>query len=234
MSIGKPRFDAVCFDFDSTLCRLEGIDELAARAGVESQIAPLTAAAMDGIIPLDDVYAARLDIVRPGRDAISWLGERYIGEMVPGADIAIEALQRANVAVYIVSGGIRGAILPFAAKCNITADRVHAVEITFDASGNYLNFDRTSPLTKRDGKAVVCQQLSRSHATLALVGDGVTDLAARGGGACFVGFGGVVSRDAVRQGADYYVAGPRLSDVLDVLLDGRQASVAPAEGGPIA
>lgn len=218
MRKGEPRFDAVCFDFDSTLSRLEGIDELAARAGVADKIAPLTAAAMDGAIPLDSIYATRLDIIRPTREAITWLGERYISEMVPGADTTIEMLHRANVAVYIVSGGLRAAILPFAQRCKIAPNNVYAVDIVFDANGNYLDFDRASPLIKPDGKAVICRELSRRHATLALVGDGVTDLAARNGGAWVVGFGGVVSRDLVRRGADHYVAGPSLNDILEVLL----------------
>lgn len=219
MTIGRPRFEAVCFDFDSTLSRLEGIDELAARAGVENEIAPLTAAAMDGSIPIDKVYGRRLDIVRPGREDISWLAERYLGEMVPGAVATIDTLQRANVAVYIVSGGIRGAILPFAERCNIASDHVFAVEIRFDGQGNYLDFDRVSPLTMPDGKAVICRQLSCRHAALALVGDGVTDLQARFGGACVVGFGGVVSRDAVYRGADHFAAGPNLSDTLEFLFE---------------
>ena len=219
MTFGVPRFEAVCFDFDSTLSRLEGIDELAAHAGVESQIAPLTAAAMEGAIPLDAVYGARLDIVRPGRDAIAWLGERYVSTIVPGAEATVEALQRANVAVYIVSGGIRAAVLPLAEKCGIAHDHVFAVDITFDADGGYSDFDRASPLTRADGKAVVCRLLSQRHRTLALVGDGITDVAARNGGAYIVGFGGVVARDVVRAGADCFIAGPRLTDVLGALFD---------------
>lgn len=209
----------MCFDFDSTLSRVEGIDELAARAGVESQIARLTEAAMEGRIPLDSIYAARLEIVRPGREAVTWLGERYISELVPGADATISALQRENVAVYIVSGGIRGAILPSAEKCGIPPEHVYAVEIAFDANGVYKEFDRTSPLTKADGKAIVCRTLSQRHGALALVGDGTTDLAARNGGAYVIGFGGVVERDAVRGGADHYVAGPCLTDVLHIILE---------------
>jgi phosphoserine phosphatase len=219
LTIDTPRFHAVCFDFDSTLSRVEGIDELAARAGVESQIARLTEAAMEGRIPLDSIYAARLEIVRPGREAVTWLGERYISELVPGADATISALQRENVAVYIVSGGIRGAILPSAEKCGIPPEHVYAVEIAFDANGVYKEFDRTSPLTKADGKAIVCRTLSQRHGALALVGDGTTDLAARNGGAYVIGFGGVVERDAVRGGADHYVAGPCLTDVLHIILE---------------
>ena len=39
---------AVCFDIDSTVCLDEGIDVLAAHAGVGAQVAELTHAAMGG------------------------------------------------------------------------------------------------------------------------------------------------------------------------------------------
>ena len=48
----RPRFNAVCFDCDSTLSRIEGIDELGRNAGCEAEIAELTNAAMDGKIAL--------------------------------------------------------------------------------------------------------------------------------------------------------------------------------------
>ena len=44
--IQPPKFDAVCFDCDSTLSRIEGINELARRAGCEAEIASMTEAAM--------------------------------------------------------------------------------------------------------------------------------------------------------------------------------------------
>ena len=56
-----PKFDAVCFDCDS----IEGIDQLARRSGCDAKIASLTEAAMNGAIPLEAVYAKRLDLVRP-------------------------------------------------------------------------------------------------------------------------------------------------------------------------
>lgn len=215
----KPRFDAVCFDFDSTLTRLEGIDELARRAGIEKDIAPLTALAMDGVVALDEVYSRRLEILRPDRAAVSWLGARYIEEKVPGADATVEALHHAGVAVYIVSGGLREAILPFAAKLGILAPRVHAVDIEFAADGSFKDFDRTSPLVKSDGKAVICHALVQNHRAVALVGDGFSDIAAKTSGAYVVGFGGVVARDIVRREADMFISGPSLEDTLHILFE---------------
>jgi phosphoserine phosphatase len=91
-----PKFDAVCFDCDSTLTRIEGIDELARRSGCEAKIASLTEAAMNGAIPLEAVYAKRLDLVRPDRAALAWLAGRYTDEMVSGAAETIATPTKAS------------------------------------------------------------------------------------------------------------------------------------------
>ena len=200
MTEAAPRFDAVCFDCDSTLSRIEGIDELAARAGVEDLIAPLTSAAMDGSIPLDAVYGKRLDIVRPDAAALSWLGARYIADIVPGALDAVRELQANDGAVYIVSGGLRGCILPLVDALGLDADSVHAVDVFFDRDGRYRDFDQASPLTRPDGKARVCGRLLERHRGVALVGDGVTDVTADAAGIFVVGFGGVVAGDGLQRG----------------------------------
>ena len=86
------KFGAICFDCDSTLTRIEGIDELARRSAVVTEIAPLTVAAMEGALSLEEVYARRLEMVRPSRDALAWLGERYVEEMVEGARETVRVL----------------------------------------------------------------------------------------------------------------------------------------------
>lgn len=216
----RSKFDAVCFDCDSTLSRLEGIDELARRVGVDAEIAPLTAAAMDGSIPLDDIYAKRLAIVRPDRSALAWLGQRYVEEAVPGARKTIDALHRASMPVFIVSGGLLPAILPLSAELGIPRNNVYAVDVTFGYDGSYRDFNCHSPLSRPNGKADVCRELIRVYPSLAMVGDGVTDLAARKAGAYIVGFGGVAQRDAVVRSADVFIADRDLTATLDVLLKG--------------
>jgi phosphoserine phosphatase len=214
----KRAFDIVCFDCDSTLSRIEGIDELARRAGVEDEVAPLTAAAMVGAISLDSIYARRLSAVHPDRASIEWLGRRYIEEMVPGAPETIAALNRAGTSVHIVSGGLRPAIEPLASVLDIPAAHVHAVDVVFEDDGTYRDFDRRSPLVHPDGKAVVCRSLAASRHSIALVGDGATDLTARKSGVFVIGFGGVARREALVKDADVFVAGPDLTAALDALL----------------
>jgi len=214
----RRRFDIVCFDCDSTLSRIEGIDELALRAGLEQDVAPLTAAAMAGTIPLDAVYAERLSMIRPDRASIDWLARRYVEEMVPGAGETITALTRAGTSVHIVSGGLRPALESLARELAVPASNVHAVDVFFEGNGTYRDFDHGSPLSHPDGKAVVCRSLAGRHASIALVGDGATDLAARACGVFVVGFGGVRRRDALVRGADIFIDSPDLTMVLGPLL----------------
>jgi phosphoserine phosphatase len=216
--VPRPPFDAICFDCDSTLTTLEGIDELAVRAGCVDAIAPLTAAAMDGTLSIEEVYAKRLDLIRPDRAAIAWLGERYTVELVAGAAETIAALHHLNKSVHVVSGGLLQPVAHLAACLGIPSANVHAVSVNFDTAGAYAGFDMASPLARADGKAtIVCAIIAQWGAT-ALVGDGVTDLRARDGGAFVVGFGGVAARPAVIARADTFVPGPSLRDTLHTLL----------------
>jgi phosphoserine phosphatase len=215
----KRLFDIVCFDCDSTLSRIEGIDELAKRAGVEDEVAPLTAAAMAGTLSLDAVYAQRLSLVRPNRASLEWLSRRYVEGLVPGARETITALTQAGTSVHIVSGGLRPALEPLARKLDVPASHVHAVDVFFDEAGVYRDFDHESPLSHPDGKAIVCRSLAQRSASIALVGDGATDLAAREFGVFVVGFGGVTRREILAEKADVFVASPELTAVLYILLD---------------
>ena len=211
-------FDLVCFDCDSTLSRVEGIDALARRAGVEQEVAPLTAAAMAGELALDAVYRKRLDLVRPDRAAVDWLAELYVEQVVPGAVETVAALHGAGKDVHIVSGGLRQAILPLAARLGIRFENIHAVDVVFGDEDSYADFDRASPLARPGGKAEICRVLGSAGKSVALVGDGATDIEAREAGAYIVGFGGVVVRDTVKSGADIFFSGPSLTVVLEALL----------------
>ncbi len=210
-------FDAVCFDCDSTLSRIEGIDELARRAGLFDACSALTEQAMNGELPLEAVYARRLEMIRPNRAALDWLAELYIAEMTPGALTAVQTLTEQGKNVHIISGGLRQAILPLAAVLGVPDERVHAVDIFLDRQSEYTDFDRASPLAVSGGKARICRRIRLTQPRLAMVGDGKTDLEAKLAGAYMVGFGGVADRPLVRAEADFFIGGPSLADVLAVL-----------------
>lgn len=209
-------FEIICFDCDSTLSKIEGIDELARRVGLGEQLAKLTDAAMNGEVALEDIYGKRLDLIKPNRDAILWLADLYISELVDGVQDVFAQLQQHNKTIHIISGGLLPAILPLAKLLNVPVENVHAVDVYFAENGDYLGYETDSPLAKNGGKAEVVKSLQAK--SLVMIGDGKTDLEAQQAGAKVIGFGGVVNRKLVRENADFFVADENLTAVLPFLL----------------
>ncbi|MBS4051898.1 MAG: HAD-IB family phosphatase [Methylomonas sp.] len=211
-------FDVICFDCDSTLSRVEGIDELARRQGSFERVAAMTDAAMNGEMALEAVYGDRLNVIKPDQAAIDWLAELYIAEMVDGAAETVKTLRDNGKLIHIISGGLRQAILPLAALLGIPEEHVHAVDVVFDEQGRYVDFARQSPLVVSGGKARICRRLRMHHSSLVMVGDGKTDLEAKLAGAYMIGFGGVVKRPLVREQADLFLADTSLTAILPYVL----------------
>ena len=227
-------FQRVIFDCDSTLVTIECIDELARLKGMATRIAALTERAMNGEIPLEQVYAERLALLQPTRAELEEIGRLYRRNLVADAREVIATLQSAGVAVFIVSGGLLRAVIDVARELNIQDANVRAVPVEFDQlqgawwqywkPGNnrdekYLAFAPT-PLAESSGKIAIARELSAGQRVM-LVGDGVTDLAAKAAVRVFVGFGGVARRDAVIEGAEVFVE--RLSAILPLALSRESA-----------
>ncbi|MGR8941098.1 MAG: HAD-IB family phosphatase [Gammaproteobacteria bacterium] len=211
-------YGIICFDCDSTLSKIEGIDELAGRAGLREEMSILTEAAMNGEVPLEAVYEKRLTLIRPNADSIDWLAGLYVAEVVEGALDVCAALMAHGKEVHIVSGGLRQAILPLADYLRIPEGHVHAVDIYFNADGSYRNYDQTNPLARTGGKTQICRDLKRPEHPLVMIGDGKTDMEAKQDGVSVIGFGGVAARPVVRELADHFVEGPSLAAVLRHIL----------------
>lgn len=188
----------VVLDVDSTLSGIEGVDWLAERRGpaVAAAVQAMTAAAMDGGQPLEDVFGARLALIQPGRDDILALAEAYREALAPGATGAIAAGRALGVRWVLVSGGLRAAILPMAAALGIPAADVHAVDVYGDADGAYAGFDEASPLARSGGKPALVRQLGLAGPVVA-VGDGSTDAELAPLVDAFWAFTGFTARPAV-------------------------------------
>jgi phosphoserine phosphatase len=220
-------FRTVLFDCDSTLSAIEGIDELA--GALRPEIERLTDAAMRGEVSLESIYGARLALIKPSRKQVNDLAVRYVLEMVPDARETVVALLAEGIAVRIVSGGIRQAIIPLAQALGLTAADVGAVRLKFSSDGTYSGFDEASPLTRSAGKLEIVQRWrSELPAPIMFVGDGMTDLEARPAVDSFVAFAGVVDRPAVTSRADVIVRARSLSPILPIALGGRRPASDPA------
>lgn len=215
-----PPFRSVWFDCDSTLSAIEGVDELARELAPElrAEITALTERAMDGEIPLADVYGLRLHRLAPARAQLARIGELYVQHALPDARLVVAALVALGKTVGIVSGGLRDAVVVLARHLGIAESHVEAVRLRFGPTGEYAGFDDQSPLARNGGKPQLLAARPAAERPLAFVGDGVTDLEAAAVVDRFIGFGGIARREAVESRAAFYVTGPRLAGVLPHLL----------------
>jgi phosphoserine phosphatase len=197
----------ICFDCDSTLSSVEGIDELARFRGAEvlARVESLTRDAMEGKIRIEDVFGRRLDLIRPGREEVDRLGRLYVETAEPTARQTVADLKDAGWMAAIVSAGYRQAIEPLARFLGIA--RIEAVELFFNADGSYRDYDRAFPCTRTGGKVEVIERLRAefSPSKVVMVGDGASDLETRPAVDLFVGFGGFVVREKLTREAAAFV-----------------------------
>ncbi|MEM7243944.1 MAG: HAD-IB family phosphatase [Acidobacteriota bacterium] len=217
---GEP-LDVVVFDWDSTLASIEGIDELGRHRGCEEEIAALTREAMSGGTPLEDVYLKRLERLAVTPDDPEWLQDRYAESLVEGVGETLDTLRKLGKELHVVSGGLLDALAPVALELGFAASNVHAVELAWNDDDSLAGLvDPT--LASTGGKTTTCERLLAGRRG-AMVGDGLTDLEAAPPCVLAVGFGGVVTREAVKDRAGAWADGPSLTTVLPHLLTAAEA-----------
>jgi phosphoserine phosphatase len=200
------------FDCDSTLSSIEGIDELARARGekVYAKVVALTDAAMNGTIPLDEVFPRRMEIIRPDRKTCDEVAAKYISTVMPGAVGLIKWLKANGWLPVIVSGGFAPLIKPLADHLGI--EHVEAVPLYLDEKGRYAGYGTDYPTTRNLGKNEIIQDWKAAMlpAKTAMMGDGISDLETKQDVDLFFGFGGVVARPMVKAGSEHWIE--RLSD----------------------
>jgi phosphoserine phosphatase len=197
----------ICFDCDSTLSAIEGIDELARLRGPDCfrRVEAMTNDAMEGRIPLDEIFARRLQIIQPTRADAARVGKMYVERIEPTAIETLRGLRERGWKTVIVSGGFTQLIEPLARVVGI--DRVEAVALKFDAAGNYAGYDTEHPASRRGGKPELIQRLRAelNAEKTVMVGDGASDLETRDAVDLFVGFGRYAVRAKVKAGAHHFI-----------------------------
>lgn len=224
-------FDLIFFDCDSTLSAIEGIDELARFKGKEWRVGVLTEKAMNGDLDLSEVYGKRLQAIRPTRGQLKAIEQRYWETIVPDAEAVIAALRFLGKQIFIVSGGLAEPVRGFGKRLGVPPENIRAVELEYnELSGDwwryyqpetrqrqtYLDYNE-GPLTVSSGKpAIITGLAGDKHGRRLMIGDGASDLAARSVVDLFIGFGGVVTREKVLNGADMFIHQNSLAAVLPV------------------
>ena len=202
-----PRGKLLFIDCDSTLSTIEGIDELARAKGedVFEQVVELTNAAMNGEIPIAEVFPRRMDMIRPDRTLCDEVAALYVATMVPGAVEMIREMKEDGWLPVILSGGFAPLIQPLARHLGI--DHVEAVPLYFHEDGSYKGYAADYPTTRNLGKNEVIREWKQAllPERVMMMGDGMSDLETQPDVDVFIGFGGVVARPKVASGCDYWL-----------------------------
>jgi len=217
----RQRGKLLFLDCDSTLSTIEGIDELAHSRGPEvfGQVVELTNAAMNGQLPIGEVFPRRMELIRPDRGVCDAIAEQYVTHMVEGVPELIAEARERGWQPVILSGGFAPLIEPLARRLGI--EHVEAVPIHFDAEGGYAGYGSDYPTTRNHGKNEVIHEWKQAMLPekVVMIGDGVSDLETADDVDLFVGFGGVVARDKVRAGCGHWLADMRQRDGLWQAID---------------
>lgn len=210
--------DAVLFDCDGTLASIEGIDELATMYHVGDIVHRLTQEAMGKHGMSTKLFAERLALVKPTAHSVDAIGTAYITHRIPDIEAVIQLFKRINKTIYIISAGLLPAVRRFGAFLQIPEENIFAVPIQFTATGEYLDFDHTSPLTKKHGKREIVAQIKSQHKNLAYIGDGLSDYEVYDLVTRFIGFGGAYYRESIEKHCQFYIKTQQMAPLVPLLL----------------
>ncbi|BFZ08996.1 hypothetical protein BsWGS_12035 [Bradybaena similaris] len=211
--------DAVCFDVDSTVCVDEAIDELAEFCGVGPQVAAFTVKAMGGGMTFREALTQRLGIMNPTQQQVEEFITTRPHRLSPGIKELIKVLREKDKMVFLVSGGFHNIIAPVANELGIPQENVYANRLLFNEDGSYAGFNTDELTSETGGKPKVVQLIKDKYSfkTLVFVGDGVTDMETCPPADAFIGYGGNVVRNKVKEEAAWYVTD--FQELIDELSD---------------
>jgi phosphoserine phosphatase len=220
----RRRGKLIFFDCDSTLSSIEGIDELGRARGPEvfKMVEHLTHQAMNGEVPIGEVFGRRMEIIQPDRATADGVARHYLDTIVPGVPEVIAGLKSDGWTPVILSGGFAPLIRPLADALGI--EHVEAVPLHFHEDGSYAGYGEGYPTTRNGGKPEVIREWKRAilPEAVVMVGDGISDLESKPEVDLFIGYGGVVARKAVQEGADAWIT--TMSDFGSISLPGSTPS----------
>ncbi|XP_003386961.1 PREDICTED: phosphoserine phosphatase-like [Amphimedon queenslandica] len=203
------RATAVCFDVDSTLIRLEGIDRLAKVCGVGEEVEKITKTAMSGNMNFKEALGMRLNIIKPTLNKVKQLVEEDLSDidnvLTPHVKELVDLLHSRGISVYVISGGFRRLIEPITNNLRIEKKNLYCNALLFNEAGEYEGFDLDQLTCQDGGKSLVMRDIKKKHEYVVMIGDGMTDLQASPPADAFIGFGGNVVRSRVKELSNWYV-----------------------------
>jgi D-3-phosphoglycerate dehydrogenase len=203
--------DNIIIDFDSTVVKHEGMEELARIAladnpdkeSILSAVKTLTQMGMEGSISFPDSLTRRLQLFGAKREDVQGLVEFLRGEITPSFHRNADKLKSIRDRIVVISGGFKGWVVPISELLGLHPVRVFANDFLYDDFGNIVGADHGNLLAQEGGKQNVTRNLNLKGDTV-VIGDGCTDYSIKEAGlaSCFYLFVENTDRDSLREKAD--------------------------------
>jgi len=164
----------VVMDMDSTLIRIEVIDELARAAGVGDKVAAITERAMRGEMDYDESLRQRVALLE-GLDESALDKITQALPLTDGAETLVRVLKRLGYRIAILSGGFSRAADALKSRLNLDYAFSNQLEIV----DGRLTGRVTGPLVNAERKAELLEMIAQLEGVLLdqviAVGDGAND-----------------------------------------------------------
>jgi phosphoserine phosphatase len=203
----------VVLDMDSTLIRIEVIDELARAAGVGPEVARITERAMQGEMDYDESLRQRVGL-------LAGLDVKVLDQiaadlpLTEGAETMVRVLKRLGYKIAVISGGFSRAAE--ALKRRLGVD--YAYSNNLEVQGGKLTGRVVGPIVNAQRKAELLETIAQAEGVLLdqviAVGDGANDalmLERAGLGIAFH------AKAKLREHADTSISGAGLDAILYLL-----------------
>ena len=203
----------VVFDMDSTLLKIEVIDELARRMNVVDRVSEITELAMNGKIDFDESFRRRVRLLKGmKREVIEEVSARL--PLNDGAERLIHTLKSVGYKVAVLSGGFIYFVEALKAKLGIDYGYANAFEFkdgiaTGEVEGEIINGERKLHYMKKiaEAEGVGLKQVIA-------IGDGANDLPMLSAAGLGVAFR---AKPMVKASADHSLSTMGLDGVLYLL-----------------
>lgn len=203
----------VCFDMDSTLIKVEVIDELAKHAGVGNKVAQITEQAMQGKLDFNQSFTKRMSLLAGLSDSVLL----EIADQLPimeGAERLFKNLNTFGYKTAILSGGFNY----FGKVLQKKFDIDYVFSNTLDVQNKQLSGKVIPPIINGEQKELLLREIADKEGinikqTVA-VGDGANDLAMIGAAGIGIAYH---AKPIVRETAKQSISHNNLDSILYLL-----------------
>jgi D-3-phosphoglycerate dehydrogenase len=201
-------------DFDSTITKVEGLDQLAAIALAHSsdgtkvvqQIKELTDAGMNGELSLSESLSKRMSLLNANKKDVDALVEFLLENISDSFERNKKFLQEYADQILVVSSGFKDFIIPVVSYLGLKAENVYANTFIYNDNGDIIGVDNSNALSQTGGKIELVKSLNLD-AHVSVIGDGFTDYEIKQHGLAdrFYAFVENVERQKVVDVADFTI-----------------------------